>query len=67
LVRPQEGVKNSFYRRVSMDILSWFILIPLRNLFVPVSPECLEKAPHILQFFPCPPSLLDGLIDGDEA
>ena len=39
------------YRRVSMDILFWVILIPLRNLFVPVSPECLEKAPHILRFF----------------
>jgi len=43
--------KKTFYRRVSMDILSWVILIPLRNLFVPVSPECLEKAPHILRSF----------------
>jgi hypothetical protein len=51
LVCTQEGVKKPFYRRVSMDSLSWVILIPLRNLFVPVSPECLEKAPHILRFF----------------
>ena len=34
-----------------MDILSWVIPIPLRNLFVPVLTGGLEKAPHILRFF----------------
>jgi hypothetical protein len=34
-----------------MDILSWVIPIPLRNLFVAVLTGGLEKAPHILRFF----------------
>lgn len=44
LVCLQEGVKNPFYRRASMDILSWVTLIPLRKFFVPVLPGCLEKS-----------------------
>jgi len=51
LVCTQERVKKPFYRRVSMDTLSWIILTPVRNLFVPVSTEWFEKAPHILWFF----------------
>ena len=34
-----------------MDILSWVIPIPLRNLFVSVLTGGLEKAPHILRIF----------------
>ncbi len=48
LVCLQEGVKKPFYRWVSMDILSWVILIRLRNLFVPVLTGGLDKSPHIL-------------------
>jgi len=51
LVRLWQGRKVQIYRLWRLEVPSWVALIPLRNLFVPVSRRCLKKAPHILWFF----------------
>ncbi len=54
MVCPQEGVNIHFYWLVRAEALSLVALIPLRKLFVRLSPGRLRKAHPILWF-----SLLD--------
>ena len=42
------GGKNPLLSAGGMKVMSLVTLIPLRKLFIPVSPAWLEKAPHIL-------------------